>query len=38
VIVIGVDAHKDTHTVVAVEEVTGRLLGELTAEAASTGS
>ena len=37
VIVIGVDAHKDTHTVVAVEEGTGRLLGELTAEAREHG-
>ncbi len=36
-IVIGVDAHKATHTVVAVEQGTGRLLGELTAEAREPG-
>ena len=37
VIVIGVDAHKETHTAVAVEEGTGRLLGELTVEAREPG-
>jgi transposase len=37
VIVIGVDAHKETHTVVAVEEGTGRVLGELTVEAREPG-
>ena len=36
-IVIGVDAHKATHTVVAVEQGTGRLLGEATVEAREAG-
>ena len=36
-IVIGVDAHKQTHTVVAIEETTGRLLAELTVEARESG-
>jgi transposase len=37
VIVFGVDARKATHTVVAVEQGTGRLLGELTAQAREPG-
>jgi hypothetical protein len=36
VIVIGVDSHKRTHTVVAVDQV-GRRLGERTVEATSDG-
>ena len=36
-IVIGVDAHKATHTVVCVNGATGEQLGELTAEAAVDG-
>jgi transposase len=37
VIVIGVDAHKENHTVVAVEQGTGRLIAELSAEAREPG-
>jgi transposase len=37
VIVIGVDAHKATHTAVCVNGVTGERLGELTAEANADG-
>lgn len=36
-IVIGADTHKSTHTVVAVEEGTGRVLGERTARARKPG-
>ena len=36
-IVIGVDAHKHTHTVAASSRATGRLLGELTVEAREIG-
>jgi transposase len=37
VIVIGVDAHKRTHTVAVVEELTARAVGELTATADEDG-
>src|SRR3954454_13356102 len=37
VIVIGVDAHKATHTVVCVNRATGEQLGELTAAANEDG-
>ncbi len=36
-IVIGIDAHKNTHTAVAVDEVTGRQLSEITVRARATG-
>jgi transposase len=36
-IVIGIDAHKNTHTCVAVEEATGRQVGEVTVRARAEG-
>lgn len=36
-IVIGIDAHKNTHTAVAVEEATGRQIGEITVRARAKG-
>ncbi len=36
-IVIGIDPHKQTHTAVAVEQATGRVLGELTVKARTPG-
>jgi transposase len=37
VITIGIDPHKDTHTAAAVEDATGRLLGELTVPGTEEG-
>jgi hypothetical protein len=37
VIVIGIDPHKQSHTAVAVEAATGRVLGELTVKARTRG-
>src|SRR3954453_7394696 len=37
VVVIGIDAHKSSHTAAAVEAATGRLLGELTVRADEEG-
>ncbi len=36
-IVVGIDPHKQTHTAVAVDEATGRVLGELTVRARTPG-
>jgi transposase len=37
VIVVGIDPHKQTHTAVALEEATGRVLAELTVKARTPG-
>jgi transposase len=37
VIVVGIDPHKQTHTAVAVDAATGRMLGELTVRARTPG-
>jgi transposase len=37
VIVVGIDPHKRTHTAVAVDRATGRVLGELTLSARAEG-
>ncbi|MCA1833677.1 MAG: hypothetical protein ABR548_08230 [Actinomycetota bacterium] len=36
-IVIGIDAHKNTHTAVAVDEATGRHIEQITVRARTTG-
>ena len=36
-IVVGIDPHKQTHTAVAVDAGTGRVLGELTVKARTKG-
>lgn len=37
VIVVGIDPHKQTHTAVAIDQATGRVLGELTVKARTPG-